>query len=147
MWIANSKVRSKKASDPEFMPFPEEFNQKDDPVNSNPLGNKALVLQFVKSPSSVNPYMTKQEDIYLQGEDRIFLNIGHNRQSHKGQPNRKSSLRSHTLLFGEESTDGNLSLVSSSSKQWMTIAIPHNYIGSSWPIRVSYKNTPPCKLS
>ena len=66
MWIVNSKTRTEKATDPEFMPFPQEFEDKDKKPDSNPLGNKALVLQFVKSPSSVNPSMTKQEDIYLQ---------------------------------------------------------------------------------
>ena len=67
MWIVNSKTRSEKATDPDFMPYPEEF-EKDSTkkADSNPLRNKALVLQFVKSPSSVNPSMTKQEDIYLQ---------------------------------------------------------------------------------
>jgi hypothetical protein len=138
MWIVNSRTRSKKATDPEFMPFPEEFNKKDESnSNENPLGNKAMVLQFVKSPSSVNPYMTKQEDIYLQGEDRIFLNLGQ-RQSKLRRQNRKTSStsKSHTLLFGEAAeSHSNLSLVSSGSKQWSTITIPHNYIGSSWPIR------------
>ena len=66
MWIVNSKTRTEKATDPEFMPFPQEFEDKDKKPETNPLGNKALVLQFVKSPSSVNPSMTKQEDIYLQ---------------------------------------------------------------------------------
>ena len=75
MWIVNSKIRSQKITDPEFMPFPENFegnskNENND--DKNPLGNKSLVLQFVKSPSSVNPYMTKQEDIYLQG-DFVFV--------------------------------------------------------------------------
>ena len=66
MWIVNSKIRSQKITDPEFMPFPENFEENsknennDDKNASNPLGNKSLVLQFVKSPSSVNPYMTKQ---------------------------------------------------------------------------------------
>jgi hypothetical protein len=143
MWIVNSRTRSKKATDPEFMPFPEEFNKKDESnSNENPLGNKAMVLQFVKSPSSVNPYMTKQEDIYLQGEDRIFLNLGQ-RQSKLRRQNRKTSStsKSHTLLFGEAAeSHSNLSLVSSGSKQWSTITIPHNYIGSSWPIRVIRRN-------
>ena len=79
MWIVNSKIRSQKITDPEFMPFPENFEENsknennDDKNASNPLGNKSLVLQFVKSPSSVNPYMTKQEDIYLQGDLTNFF--------------------------------------------------------------------------
>ena len=47
MWIVNSKTRSQKVADPEFMPFPETF-EKEENKTSNPLGNKALVLQFVK---------------------------------------------------------------------------------------------------
>ena len=66
MWIVNSKTRSEKATDPDFMPYPEEF-EKDSTkkADSNPLRNKALVLQFVKSPSSVNPSMTKQETLKI----------------------------------------------------------------------------------
>ena len=100
------------------------------------LGNKALVLQFVKSPSSVNPYMTKQEDIYLQGEDQITLNISH-RQSNQDKKFRKSSTNSVQLFFGEQPKSTHTSLFTSDSKQWTTISIPHNYIGSSWPIRYS----------
>ena len=47
MWIVNSKTRSQKVADPEFMPFPETF-EKEENKTSNPLANKALVLQFVK---------------------------------------------------------------------------------------------------
>ena len=147
MWIVNSDTRSQKVTDPEFMPFPEQFDKKDgedENKSKNPLGNKALVLRFVKSPSSVNPSMTKQEDIYLQGEDRIFLNLSqHRRSGSSGAGTRKSSWHKtstqHTLLFGENASPPteSASLASSGSKQWTTITIPHNYIGSSWPIRVS----------
>jgi hypothetical protein len=70
MWIVNALTRSKKNVDPEFMPFPEQFNGSatacDESEPSMPLANRAMVLQFVKSPASVNPSMTKQEKIYLQ---------------------------------------------------------------------------------
>ena len=80
MWVVNATTRTKKSVDPEFMPFPEQFNgdgsaqNGEIPDTSMPLANRAMVLQFVKSPASVNPSMTKQEKIYLQGEDTIFLN-------------------------------------------------------------------------
>ena len=78
MWIVNAMTRSKKNVDPEFMPFPEQFgsgSNTDVPdASAMPLANRAMVLQFVKSPASVNPTMTKLEKIYLQGEDTIFLN-------------------------------------------------------------------------
>ena len=112
-------------------------------LRTTALGNKALVLQFVKSPSSVNPYMTKQEDIYLQGEDRIFFNLSQRQSNGNSKNNRK-----HTLLFGGEATDNNSNHhVSSGTKHWITIAIPHNYIGSSWPIRVRYLQNFICTVS
>ena len=41
MWIVNSKTRSEKATDPDFMPFPQEFEDaaKKSSPDSNPLGN------------------------------------------------------------------------------------------------------------
>ena len=76
LWLVNSSVRqAKKSADPEFMPFPEAFNKetdedkdvKDDREGGfECLKNRALVLQFVKSPMSVNPCMSKQTNIYLQ---------------------------------------------------------------------------------
>ena len=77
MWLVNASKRPERPQDPEFMPFPtaaageeghdeyraEKERQK---AKANPLANKALIFQFVKSPISVNPGMTKQEHIYLQ---------------------------------------------------------------------------------
>ena len=75
--------------------------------------------------------MTKQEDIYLQGEDRIFFNLSQRQSS--ANKNSKTA-KKLSLLFGGEGPK-NSGLVSSGSKHWITIVIPHNYIGSSWPIR------------
>ena len=99
MWLVNSSVRqAKKSADPEFMPFPEAFNKetdedkdvKDDKEGGfECLKNRALVLQFVKSPMSVNPCMSKQTNIYLQGEDRLLLNLTEQRKrrrSRKSEP-------------------------------------------------------------
>ncbi len=145
MWLVNSKTRSGKVTDPDFMPFPEEFEKTKGDVSNgdaasgenNVLANKAMVLQFVKSPASVNPHMTKQEHIYLQGEDRIYLNLGYKHQQH--HPIKHNGLgQGHALVFGD-SHDGQKaagSLNFSGGKHWTTIIIPHNYIGSSWPIRV-----------
>ena len=97
MWIVNAKTRTKKEIDPDFMPFPEQndgrekilndsmnsSDTRDSDKNDNPLANRAMVLQFVKCPISVNPCMTKQTDIYLQGEDRLFLNLSHRTMNNK----------------------------------------------------------------
>ena len=84
--------------------------------------------------------------ILLTGEDRIFFNMSQ-RQSNNKFNNRKGSVglndQKHSVLFGGEFSANNSNhpgLVTSGSKHWITIAIPHNYIGSSWPIRVCFKN-------
>lgn len=137
MWIVNAMTRSKKNVDPEFMPFPEQFgsgSNTDVPdASAMPLANRAMVLQFVKSPASVNPTMTKLEKIYLQGEDTIFLN-----QSQGGGHSGWIRGPHLTGFVSSESTEESRFLMTcSGSKLWLTIAIPHSYISTSWPIRVS----------
>ena len=75
MWLVNASERPERPQDPEFMPFPTAASEGSDEykeererqmAKANPLANKALIFQFVKSPISVNPGMTKQEHIYLQ---------------------------------------------------------------------------------
>lgn len=71
--------------------------------------------------------------VYL-GEDRLYLNTTEN--------DTLSQDLDATVPTQEESAERTLqnSLLaadsqSSVSKQWLTIAIPHAYISSSWPIR------------
>ena len=172
LWIVNSKTRTKKEVDPDFMPFPEQNmtekgnytklnNECDNNGGENadyPLANRAMVLQFVKSPISVNPCMSKQTDIYLQGEDRLFLNLSPRTRSKTDKRDIKdasatgSGATSRTLSESSRTSQPSSSiyaasgdskkesnslnmLLSSGNKQWTTITIPHNYIGSSWPIR------------
>ena len=59
--MVNSKFRAQKEDDPEFMPYPKDESKKQGESDSetNALANRALVLQFVKSPLAVNPGMVK----------------------------------------------------------------------------------------
>ncbi|XP_037067862.1 LOW QUALITY PROTEIN: guanine nucleotide exchange factor subunit Rich-like [Pollicipes pollicipes] len=73
--------------------------------------NRLMQLSFVKSALSVNPCMSNQEHVCLQGEDRVLI-----------------------------SCDGPVSLgaagqTRAGSKQWITVPVPHLYVGSNWPIR------------
>ncbi len=177
--MVNTKHRKAKEDDPEFMPFPkgdrrsEGTSDEDHPPKDNPLANKALVLQFVKSPLAVNPGMvscstpifyveasharihlvlrqSKQEHIYLQGEDRLYLNLGQTREFSEGggesfhgaggKPTVSTGDHMMTMMRGNIS----LSLMSSGSKHWTSITIPHTYMGNSWPIRVSILTTSDC---
>ncbi len=62
--MVNAKYRKAREEDPEFMPFPRDITAEGDrdhdaTLKENPLANKALVLQFVKSPLAVNPGMVR----------------------------------------------------------------------------------------
>ena len=65
LWMVNAKHRQAREEDPEFMPFPREISPeggREGPKagKENPLANKAMVLQFVKSPLAVNPGMVRE---------------------------------------------------------------------------------------
>ena len=85
MWLVNASKRPERPQDPEFMPFPTASEDGDEyraekerqKAKANPLANKALIFQFVKSPISVNPGMTKQEHIYLQVIDGTYICQSH----------------------------------------------------------------------
>ncbi|CAB4066315.1 RIC1 [Lepeophtheirus salmonis] len=105
LWMINAEKRTERKSDPEFAPFPDKDRN----------GAKK------RSPMTVNPCMSKQQHIYLQAEDRIYINLG----------------RISSVNVDEETNDCNnhLALMSAGAKSWNTINIPHSYIGNSYPIR------------
>ena len=80
--MVNAKHRGKREEDPEFMPFPKDERasssaDSDKEDKPNPLANKALVLQFVKSPLAVNPGMVSLaiNFLFLSTSNRVmFLN-------------------------------------------------------------------------
>ena len=60
MWMVNSKVRGQKEVDQEFCPHPSNAESRETDGREKLLANKVLILQFVKSPMSVNPGMVKK---------------------------------------------------------------------------------------
>ncbi|XP_043236025.1 guanine nucleotide exchange factor subunit Rich-like [Amphibalanus amphitrite] len=75
--------------------------------------NRVMQLAFVKSALSVNPCMSNQEHVCLQGEDRVLISCDD--PASLGAP-----AGGHTMA---------------GSKQWITVPVPHVYVGSNWPIR------------
>ncbi|XP_059078421.1 guanine nucleotide exchange factor subunit Rich-like [Tigriopus californicus] len=117
LWMVNqvqSDSRDSSDSQPLF-----EGNDKEPHTSHNVIGNRVLILPFVKSPMSVNPGMSKQEHIYLQGEDRLYLNLGRTHEF--------SNLNAGVQAIGNSLCTG--------GKYWTIISIPYAYMGSSWPIR------------
>ena len=71
-----------------------------------------------------------------QGEDRLYLNLGQTREFNDKPPSDEPDIVNTSL--NQSKGNISLSMMSSGSKLWTTISIPHTYMGSSWPIRVSY---------
>uniref|UniRef100_A0A8D0WC96 Guanine nucleotide exchange factor subunit RIC1 n=1 Tax=Sus scrofa TaxID=9823 RepID=A0A8D0WC96_PIG len=99
-----------------------------------------LLFQFIKSVLTVNPCMSNQEQVLLQGEDRLYLNCGEASQT---QNPRSSSVHSEHKPSREESpfADGNLDSQGLSTllghRHWHVVQISSTYLESNWPIRFS----------
>jgi len=132
LWAVNGcsrKFTGKK--DAEFCPFPSQTEEeKEEPDYSSHLGNSILVIPFVKSPLTVNPAMAANCQLYLQGEDKLYMNSGDT------GVNQKKKVKSGINAEEERSPlPGPSSLQSSHTKLWTIVPIPHSYLSSSWPIR------------
>ncbi|CAH6966433.1 Ric1 [Phodopus roborovskii] len=98
-----------------------------------------LLFQFIKSVLTVNPCMSNQEQVLLQGEDRLYLNCGEASQTQ----NPKSSARTGHIPTREKSpfADGGLESQGLSTllghRHWHVVQISSTYLESNWPIRFS----------
>ncbi|XP_044920942.1 guanine nucleotide exchange factor subunit RIC1 isoform X8 [Mustela putorius furo] len=99
-----------------------------------------LLFQFIKSVLTVNPCMSNQEQVLLQGEDRLYLNCG---EASQMQSARGSSARSERKAGGGRSpfADSGLESPGLSSllghRHWHVVQISNTYLESNWPIRFS----------
>ncbi|XP_032163414.1 RAB6A-GEF complex partner protein 1 isoform X4 [Mustela erminea] len=99
-----------------------------------------LLFQFIKSVLTVNPCMSNQEQVLLQGEDRLYLNCG---EASQMQSARGSSARSERKAGGGRSpfADSGLESQGLSSllghRHWHVVQISNTYLESNWPIRFS----------
>jgi len=134
LWMVNSSRKLYTAAkDKEFCPFPEDRVEDDEKDPRSHLGDTVLVMPFVKSPLTVNPAMSVSDQLYLQGEDRLYLNSGECPTLATPPP----TLHQDDVWEPATSppTQPNSNPQSASSKQWSIISIPYAYISSSWPIR------------
>ncbi|XP_028750403.1 guanine nucleotide exchange factor subunit RIC1 isoform X2 [Peromyscus leucopus] len=99
-----------------------------------------LLFQFIKSVLTVNPCMSNQEQVLLQGEDRLYLNCGEASQTQ----NPKSSLARTDHMPNREKSpfaDGGLESQGLSTllghRHWHVVQISSTYLESNWPIRFS----------
>uniref|UniRef100_A0A8D0HFF1 Protein RIC1 homolog n=1 Tax=Sphenodon punctatus TaxID=8508 RepID=A0A8D0HFF1_SPHPU len=99
-----------------------------------------LQFQFIKSALAVNPCMSNQEQVLLQGEDRLYLNCGDATQA---QNPRSTSVHSEhrsvreRVPFSEGSLDSQGLSTLLGHRHWHVVQIHSTYLESNWPIRFS----------
>ncbi|NXD44559.1 RIC1 protein, partial [Copsychus sechellarum] len=99
-----------------------------------------LQFQFIKSALTVNPCMSNQEQVLLQGEDRLYLNCGDAAQTQSPRNTLTHSEHNHSRERGPFS-DGSLDSQGLSTllghRHWHVVQIHSTYLESNWPIRFS----------
>ncbi|NWW00237.1 RIC1 protein, partial [Machaerirhynchus nigripectus] len=99
-----------------------------------------LQFQFIKSALTVNPCMSNQEQVLLQGEDRLYLNCGDAAQAQSPRNTSARSEHNHSRERGPFS-DGSLDSQGLSTllghRHWHVVQIHSTYLESNWPIRFS----------
>ncbi|XP_041984513.1 guanine nucleotide exchange factor subunit Rich isoform X2 [Aricia agestis] len=108
--------------------------------------NKSNLIQldFVKSPLSVNPCMGNQRHLYLQGDDKLYINL----EDNLTRRTKISIIDSSSEAFQEYGSDRPPDVDNSTKyreyvddnecrKQWNVLQLPATYIASNWPLRYS----------
>ncbi|XP_067839734.1 guanine nucleotide exchange factor subunit RIC1 [Heptranchias perlo] len=97
-----------------------------------------LQFQFIKSALTVNPCMNNQEQVLLQGEDRLYLNCGDALQNQNSSTASANSghqpVREKTPLLDDILVPQGLSTLLG-HKHWHVVQIHSTYLESNWPIK------------
>ncbi|GBP13948.1 Guanine nucleotide exchange factor subunit Rich [Eumeta japonica] len=104
-----------------------------------------IQLDFIKSPLTVNPCMSNQSHLYLQADDKLYVNLEDNLTKRT-----KISLIDSTDTYEGENglleqtermdmTTKYRELVDDNEcrKQWIVLPLPATYIATNWPLRYS----------
>uniref|UniRef100_A0A2D4EMT6 Guanine nucleotide exchange factor subunit RIC1 n=4 Tax=Micrurus corallinus TaxID=54390 RepID=A0A2D4EMT6_MICCO len=99
-----------------------------------------LQFQFIKSALAVNPCISNQEQVLLQGEDRLYLNCGDVVQAQN--PRSSSAHAEHKTVrergqFSYESLDSQGLSTLLGHRHWHVVQIHNIYLEINWPIRFS----------
>ncbi|XP_068620754.1 guanine nucleotide exchange factor subunit Rich [Battus philenor] len=114
-------------------------------VKSEGNTNSNLIqMDFIKSPLSVNPCMSNQRHLYLQADDKLYVNLEDNLTKkikvsmidssdyqENGVPD-QPTLEYYNKAKYKEFVDDN-----ECRKQWIILPLPATYIATNWPLRYS----------
>uniref|UniRef100_A0A8C3TI23 Guanine nucleotide exchange factor subunit RIC1 n=1 Tax=Chelydra serpentina TaxID=8475 RepID=A0A8C3TI23_CHESE len=97
-----------------------------------------LQFQFIKSALTANTCMSNQEQVLLQGEDRLYLNCGdatqaQNPRSASAHSDHKPIRERGPFLEGNLDSQGLSTLLG--HRHWHVVQIHSTYLESNWPIR------------
>ncbi|XP_015368473.1 PREDICTED: guanine nucleotide exchange factor subunit Rich [Diuraphis noxia] len=86
-----------------------------------------LQMSFLKSALAVNPTMSHRPHLYLQGEDKLYLNVT------------SGLTKVYKMTQSNNKTKDQLTITSAlvENKQWIIVYAPSPYLGTNWPIRTS----------
>ncbi|CAG5036170.1 unnamed protein product [Parnassius apollo] len=103
-----------------------------------------IQMDFVKSPLSVNPCMSNQRHLYLQADDKLYVNLEDNLTrktkismidssdyQDNGVPDHPTLVYDNKAKYREFVDDNEC------RKQWIVLPLPATYIATNWPLRYS----------
>ncbi|CAH1775600.1 unnamed protein product [Owenia fusiformis] len=92
---------------------------------------KLLQIEFVKSALTVNPCMSNHEHLFLQGQDKLYINTGDTIVKSTGD----NLAEGVSPTQEEPPSRGDRQSVLIGNKQWQIVPVPLTYLASNWPIR------------
>ncbi|XP_077981374.1 guanine nucleotide exchange factor subunit RIC1-like [Glandiceps talaboti] len=99
-----------------------------------------IQLQFVKSALSVNPCSCNHEHLFLQGEDKLYINTGDtilktNSDETAVGNSPSSPVRQICPVLNPIGPPVQVPSVLVGNKQWQAIQLPIGYLSANWPIK------------
>ncbi|KAJ2948608.1 hypothetical protein O0L34_g7862 [Tuta absoluta] len=104
-----------------------------------------IQLDFVKSPLSVNPCMSNQRHLYLQADDKLYVNLEDNLTRRtkipiidsSGENYQENSIDQDSPELEESAKYREFVDDNECRKQWIVLPLPATYIATNWPLRYS----------
>ncbi|CAH1993437.1 unnamed protein product [Acanthoscelides obtectus] len=90
-------------------------------------------LDFIKSALTINPCMSHQSHLYLQGEDKLYINSADTLIRMFSDRSGKDD------VFSESMSALSSTLVE--GRQWLVVPVPSTYSATNWPVRYSAIDT------
>ncbi|XP_018917373.1 guanine nucleotide exchange factor subunit Rich isoform X2 [Bemisia tabaci] len=99
--------------------------KRQDPDGWNEKSDSVILMGFVKSALTVNPCMSHKSHLALQGEDRLYINLGAGITKVYQLPKQNAQVQTKMSITSQ--------LVE--NKQWLVVLLPSTYSSTNWPIR------------